>query len=223
MNYQSFYSSIQKDKREKGGYYKEKINFILSSIGTGKRVLDVGCNDGFIGSLILKNHNEVHGVDFVVKNLILANKRGVKAKFFDITANRFPYKRNYFDVIFLGDVIEHVFDTDMLLQNCYDIIKPGGLLLLTTPNVASLGRRMMLLFGISPYLEYSPNHPTNNLPSVGHIRYYTKDILYRQLVMNKYKGIEIVGDKINLGIVSSPIIAQYIPQLAVNLMCRAYT
>jgi 2-polyprenyl-3-methyl-5-hydroxy-6-metoxy-1,4-benzoquinol methylase len=222
MNYQSFYSSIQKDKREKGGYYQEKIQYILYSIGTGKRVLDVGCNDGYIGGLILKNHNDVFGVDIVKKNIIAAKKRGVKAIFFDITRSSFPYQHNYFDVIFLGDVIEHVFDTDQLLRNCYDILKPGGFLLLTTPNVASIGRRLMLLFGISPFLEYSPNLPTNNLPSVGHIRYYTKDILYRQLVMNKYKGIEIVGDKINLGIVLTPMIARYIPQLAVNLMCRAY-
>jgi 2-polyprenyl-3-methyl-5-hydroxy-6-metoxy-1,4-benzoquinol methylase len=222
MDYQSFYSTIQKDKREEGGYYPEKIKYILSSIGTCKRVLDVGCNDGYISGLILQNYNEVYGVDIVKNNIVVAKKRGVKAIFFDITKSKFPYQRNYFDVILLGDVIEHVFDTDMLLKNCYDILKPDGFVLLTTPNVASFGRRLMLLFGISPYLEYSPNQPTNDLPSVGHIRYYTRDTLFRQLTMNKYKAIEIIGDKINFGIASSSMIAYYIPQLAVNLMCKAY-
>jgi 2-polyprenyl-3-methyl-5-hydroxy-6-metoxy-1,4-benzoquinol methylase len=222
MNIQSFYSTVQKDKREKGGYYPEKIKYILSSIGTGKRVLDVGCNDGYIGGLILQNHNDVYGVDIVKDNLKEATKKGIKAIFFDITKRNFPYESNLFDVVLLGDVIEHVFDTDMILKNCYNILKPSGFLLLTTPNVASLGRRLMLLFGISPFLEYSPNHSTNNLPSVGHIRYYTKNILYRQLKMNNYKTIEIIGDKINFGITSNFMIARYIPQLAVNLMCKAY-
>lgn len=222
MDFRSFYSIVQKDKRENGGYYPEKIKYILSSIGTGRRVLDVGCNDGYIGGLILKNNNDVHGVDFVKKNIVLAKKRRIKVKFFDISATHFPYQRNYFDAILLGDVIEHVFDTDALLKNCYDILKPGGFVLVTTPNVASLGRRTMLLFGISPFLEYSPNHPTNNLPSVGHIRYYTKDILYHQLRMNKYKAIEITGDKINLGFASSTVAAHYIPQLSVNLFCKAF-
>ncbi|OGG11299.1 hypothetical protein A2Z00_02345 [Candidatus Gottesmanbacteria bacterium RBG_13_45_10] len=222
MDYQSFYLRVQKDKREKGGYYPEKITYILSSIGTGKRVLDVGCNDGYIGGLILRNHNDVYGVDIVKDNIKVAKRRSIKIKFFDITKDKFPYESDYFDVILLGDIIEHVFDTDMLLRNCYYILKPGGFLLLTTPNVASLGRRLMLLFGISPYLEYSPHHPTNNLPSVGHIRYYTKDVLYRQLAMNKYKDIKIIGDKINFGISSCSTIANYIPQFASNLMCKAY-
>jgi 2-polyprenyl-3-methyl-5-hydroxy-6-metoxy-1,4-benzoquinol methylase len=170
----------------------------------------------------LTNQNDVYGVDIVKINLEKASKKGIKTKLFDITKGKFPYESNFFDVVLLGDVIEHVFDTDLLLKNCYDVLKPGGFLLLTTPNVASIGRRLMLLFGISPYLEYSPHHLTNDLPSVGHIRYYTRDILNKQLEANKYKSVQIIGDKIHLGIISIPFLAKYFPQLSVLLFCKAY-
>jgi hypothetical protein len=40
MDSQSFYLTVQKDLRETGGYFPEKIKYILSTIGFGKRVLD---------------------------------------------------------------------------------------------------------------------------------------------------------------------------------------
>jgi 2-polyprenyl-3-methyl-5-hydroxy-6-metoxy-1,4-benzoquinol methylase len=221
MDYLSFYTAVQKDKREKE-IVPQKLHFILSSIGTGKRVLDVGCNDGYTASFIIKQQNEVYGVDIGKSDLMIAKKRGLKVKVCDITKGKLPYPKNYFDVVLLGDVIEHVFDTDMLLKNIYDVLKPGGFLLLTTPNVASIGRRLMLLFGHSPYLEYSPHHLTNDLPSVGHIRYYTKNILKNQLQINRYTRIQIIGDKINFGMLSLPSLGKSFPQFAPFLFAKAY-
>lgn len=46
-----------------------------------------------------------------------------------------------FDVVLLSHVIEHVHDPSALLQTCYTLLKPGGRLIVLTPNVASLGHR----------------------------------------------------------------------------------
>jgi 2-polyprenyl-3-methyl-5-hydroxy-6-metoxy-1,4-benzoquinol methylase len=216
MNFNKFYNYTP-DDRETGGYYPEKIHYILQSAGSGKKVLDVGCNDGYVTSLIKAQNNHVIGCDVSKKQIEKAKKNGIDARYHDITS-RWPSWMNDFDVIILGDVIEHVFDTDFLLDNCFQALRPGGKLIITTPNVASLGRRLMLLFGVSPYLEYSSNLSTNGLPSVGHIRYYTKQNLVRQLEYHKFQNISVTGDKINVSFFSCKA-PKILSTLSVNLFC----
>ncbi|HUD20147.1 MAG TPA: class I SAM-dependent methyltransferase [Patescibacteria group bacterium] len=217
-----FYDSVVEDKRETGGYYNEKIEFLIKETGEHKTVLDVGCNDGFISKKLLANSNIVYGVDIVKNNLLKAKEAGIKAYYHDIESGRMPFKENMFDVVILGDIIEHVFDTDALLKESYRLLKKRGKLIVTTPNVASIGRRLMLLFGVSPYLEYSPHLTTNGLPSVGHIRYYTQSTLESQLKVNKFLSIHTIGDKFNIGLIRSRILGVMLPSVSVNLMCVGY-
>lgn len=198
MKTSQYYNSVQADEREKYGCIPIKNNFIVNYIGSDKKVLDVGCNDGELGEALLKNGNDVYGCDFVKKNLKIAKKRGLKVKFVDLEKNKLPYPPNSFDVLILADVIEHVFDTDFLIQNCYKVLKPGGKLIVTTPNLASLARRIMLLFGISPYVEYSLFLDCNGLPPVGHIRYFTIPTLIKLLTLNKYKILVVKADGLKM-------------------------
>ena len=190
----SFYINL-KDNREDGSIcLQDKIDFIVKETGSKKKVLDVGCNDGYIGEILLKNNNDVYGIDVVKKKLLIAQKRGLKVKDCDIEREQFLYPNSYFDVVILGDLIEHVFDTDELLKKCKKVLKKGGKLIVITPNIASLGRRIMLLFGINPFIEYSLELPPNKgYPAVGHVRYYTSKTLRLQLLHNGFKDIKIQG------------------------------
>lgn len=188
-----FYSEIE-DKRETGGYDKNKIEFLISEIGSGNKILDVACNDGYISEILKNNNNVVFGFDIAIKDIRIARKRGINVKYFKIGSGPFPYKDKQFDVVLLGDIIEHIFDTDEMLRECYRILKPKGKLIITTPNVASLLRRFMLLIGISPFLEYSIELSTNGFPSVGHIRYYTAKTLTKQLYHNNFIVKKLVGN-----------------------------
>lgn len=217
-----FYNQIQEDNRESGGYDKHKINFLIREIGNKKKILDVGCNDGFIGEIFLKRNNQVYGFDIVKKNLAKAGKKGIKVKYFKIGSGPFPYAPNFFDIVILGDVIEHIFDTDQLLRECKRVLKPKGKLLLSTPNVASFGRRFMLLFGTTPFLEHSLELTTNGLPSVGHIRYYTKDTLREQLEYNKFTVKIVEGNGIYLTpFLKSSVLGKLFSSLSPILMCVA--
>lgn len=198
MQLADFYSN-NKDQRESAGQFSnEKINFILEEIGSKKHVLDVGCNDGFIGERIIKNDNIVYGIDLSKSNLSIAKKRGLKVKCLNIEKGKFPFQENFFDAIILGDTIEHIFDTDTLLKQCHKLLKKEGKLIITTPNVASIGRRIMLLLGINPFLEYSVELTTSGVPSVGHIRYYTTENLKNQLIHNGFYVKNIKGEALNL-------------------------
>lgn len=189
-----FYTNLKDNREDVSSHFQDKIEFLIKETGSGKKVLDVGCNDGYIGKILLNNNNDVYGMDIVKGKLLIAQKRGLKVKECDIEKEQFPYPENYFDVVILGDLIEHVFDTDALLVKCRKILKKGGKLMVTTPNVASLGRRIMLFFGISPFLEFSANtSPIEGYPPVGHIRYYTAKILRLQLKHNGFKDIKLQG------------------------------
>ena len=80
-----------------------------------------------------------------------------------------------FHAVFAGEIIEHLVDTRAFVLDIARVLKPGGIVVLTTPNLASLENRARLLLGIYPiWVEYE-------LSSQGHVRAYTKRTLTRQL------------------------------------------
>ncbi len=84
-------------------------------------------------------------------------------------------KSNSVDLALALELIEHLFDTDSFLTEIHRVLKPEGILILSTPNLASLSNRLRLLFGGYPkYLEYSTK-------GAGHIHPYTPRILLSQL------------------------------------------
>lgn len=216
-----FYTRVQTDRRQEGGLLPEKVAFILAHVGSGQLVLDIGCNTGVIGARLVDAGNDVYGVDIGESDLKIASKRGLKTQLLNLESDDLPYEDDCFDVVLLGDIIEHIFDTDHLLRQCRRVLKERGQLIVTTPNVASLGRRCMLLAGISPFLEYSTELTTNDYPSVGHIRYYTAKNLRRQLRYHSFEVESLVGNGLNLGILRLKAVGRLVPSLCPMLFCSA--
>jgi len=63
-----------------------------------------------------------------------------------------------FDVVFAGEVIEHIFDDEQFLKNIHMHLKPGGVLVLTTPNLFFLPNRILFPFGIKPFFAWQKFH-----------------------------------------------------------------
>lgn len=203
------------------GYYQEKINFFLSTLEKTKKgnpeILDIACNDGELTQKYQK-YGHVLGIDINQKAVDSCKKKGLDCII--STVEDLPEKyTEYFDVIIAGDIIEHIFDTDTFLQSIHKRLKSGGTLLLTTPNLTSFGRRILMLFGKNPYIEYSTKLPYEEF-NVGHVRYYTKTDLLNQLTHYGYKNIAIQGDRINISksVLIPYSIASRFPTLSRNLM-----
>jgi SAM-dependent methyltransferase len=83
------------------------------------------------------------------------------------------------DVILASEVIEHMFDPDAMVELCKRLLKPGGLLVITTPNLSSALNRLALLLGRQPAdTEVSTvskfGYPgARQRPVIGHIRVFT--------------------------------------------------
>lgn len=213
-----FYKSVPREF-EDSGYNVDKIAFVKKFVASGLKILDIGCSDGFIGALFLTKKNDVYGIDIDRHKVEAAKKRGLKAIVYDIESGRLPYQQNFFDIVLLTDVIEHVFDTDQIIKNIHIVLKKGGTLLVTTPNIASLARRIMLICGFNPHLEYSSRYMDFLPGAVGHIRYYTHSNLKHQLTLAGFRDVVTNGDRVNFIVFSSTFMARLFPTLSVNILC----
>lgn len=154
----------------------------------GMKVLDVGCGQGGLLSLLKDKYpaNDYYGTDVSVSAISLATQELGDGITFDINDFNFRvgYADDYFDVIFCGEVIEHLYNTDNFFTEITRILKQDGLVILTTPNLSSWIDRIMLLFGLLPLsLEVSNSGrefgrkliygKKTRSESVGHLRCFT--------------------------------------------------
>ncbi len=197
----------------------KKIYVMLSKEKKGK-LLDLGCLKGEFSVELKKLGWNVFGGD-ISSALIHAKEKEIHSVKFDFEKT-FPFKSNYFDAVFAGEVIEHIFDTDFLVSELSRIIKPNGFLIISTPNTAWIGNRFLLLIGKKPLnLDYTKGG--------GHIRAYTFKLLEKQL---KEKGFKIekrnsellrISDKIEFPLLAriESILADFFPSLSLSIIIKA--
>lgn len=109
----------------------------LPRAAQGKRLLDVGCGNGGFLSLAKRAGWDVEGVDFDADAVVAAQSRGLSVHHGG--ADVLGHRQNYYDVITICHVIEHVHDPAAVLATLHGMLKPGGILWLDTPNLDSLG------------------------------------------------------------------------------------
>lgn len=200
----------------------ERLRKIFAMINKEKRgkLLDLGCLKGEFSFELKKKWWNVFGAD-ISSALNEAEKKGIKCIKFDFE-KPFPFKNNSFDVVFAGEIIEHIFDTDFFVSELNRILKPNGVLVISTPNTAWIGNRFLLLIGKKPLnLDY--------FKSGGHIRAYTFELLEKQL---KKHGFEIekrtsellrVSDKIEFPLLYriESFLAELFPTLSLSVIIKA--
>jgi len=106
----------------------------------GTRLLDVGCGDGTaLLRLRQLGWTGLKGIDPDPLAVTRARAQGLDVERGTLTTHPFPDAS--FDVIAMSHVIEHVPDPVALLRECRRILKPGGRLVVYTPNIQSWGHR----------------------------------------------------------------------------------
>lgn len=119
------------------------------------RLLDVGCAAGFFLNVAKKRGWETYGVEPGRWLADWGNKKfGLKIKPCTLRKARFP--SNYFDVVTMWDVLEHVPDPKGELREAYRVLKKGGLLVVNFPNIGSklarlAGRKWWFLLSVHLY------------------------------------------------------------------------
>jgi 2-polyprenyl-3-methyl-5-hydroxy-6-metoxy-1,4-benzoquinol methylase len=113
-----------------------KIKKIMSFKKNG-RILDVGCGDGEFLRYFKERGWEAYGVDVSETSCMLA-RRKLGQNIFNCELKDCRFPPNYFDVITLNHVLEHMLDPNEELIELRRILKNNGILFLSVPNIDSL-------------------------------------------------------------------------------------
>jgi len=121
---------------------------IVRFVGVYKKVLEIGCATGAVSKRLKENGCEVIGVEIDSGAAQLAKKYCQNVIIGDVESMRdIPYPDEYFDVILLSDVLEHLKSPLVLLRRVKKYLKDDGCLVVSIPNVANWKIRLGLLWG----------------------------------------------------------------------------
>ena len=129
----------------------EKVVHNLRHLPPGK-LLDVGYSSGGFADYLSKSGWYCTGLD-------LSAHPHPRIKTIQCDLNEgFPVESGAFDVVTAGEVIEHMLDEGAFLDECHRVLKKGGTLVVTTPNLAYSLNRLRVFFGMTPLFVYAPYH-----------------------------------------------------------------
>lgn len=120
--------------------YLPKVNDSIN-LNAGIRILDIGCAFGYFLKCCDEYNCETYGID-VSEYAISQAEKETKAKLYvyDINNNLSIFQDNFFDIVTIFDVIEHIESPYKLLKEVYRVLKTDGNIIVTTPNLNAIDR-----------------------------------------------------------------------------------
>jgi len=189
--YQSSYSEIESTQRKLRIelIYQAVIYNLKSDTNNQNKILDLGCGEGFLLSHFKDAGWKVLGLDFSDEGVRKQNPKLIK----DIVKGN-VYKElevllktdeNY-DVIYLGNILEHVIDPLALVTKCSDLLSVGGLLVITVPNDFSILQSSLITSNVinREYWICPPDH----------LNYFSLESLVKLQVASNLKVLDSICD-----------------------------
>jgi len=186
---------------------REKISLRMLSriMRPGDSFLDLGCGYGRFMTAVSKRfpNIKISGLDDSKSEVSEAVRSGLKVKQANLN-EKIPLKSDSCGIVFSGEVIEHLNNPDLFLRECNRILKKGGYLVLTTPNLCAWYNRILMLFGVQPlFLEPSTESKLigagfikkfkKESEPVGHIRIFTCAALKDLLEKEGFRVLDVRG------------------------------
>lgn len=161
----------------------------LTSHKTDVKVLDVGAGHGAFTKKLHEEGYDIEACDlfpeiFYYKELV--------CKKADLT-EPLPYEDEKFDIIIAIEVMEHILDHEVFFRECSRILKPGGSLVISTPNILSLKSRWRFLFS-GFFYSFKPLDLQNN-DGLQHVASLTLDQYHYLAIRNGLSLGRIEVDK----------------------------
>ena len=164
--------------------YEYRIREILKYV-KGKKVLDLGCvqhssekanAEDWLHKILAKHASYILGVDILEDEVKKLRDMGYNVVAADVEKMDLPEKD--FDVIVAGELIEHLSNPGLFLENCRKHLRDGGLLIITTPNPFCF---LFVRKSIVNNLKINPEH----------VAWYDEITLKQLLERYKFEPVEI--------------------------------
>src|SRR5215216_222881 len=150
--------------------------------GASLDILDVGCGSGANSAALAAKGHRLHGIDLSQAAIEKYRRQGFDGRVCDIE-NGLDYPDATFDVVFCSEVIEHMTSPETLVAEMRRVLKPGGLLVLSTPNSAYWLYRVLGVFG---YTVSELQHPK-------HFQFFSRRSLLKLLTAADLKPKQVLG------------------------------
>ena len=121
-------------------HFEDRLADVGARLRPG-RLLDVGCSCGYFMEVAASRGFDVQGVEFS-RGAIAAASPEIRPRIFEGTLESMP-DNGLFDVVSAFDLIEHVPDPRRFLRRCAGLLKPGGTLVISTPDTGHFLRFLM--------------------------------------------------------------------------------
>lgn len=230
-----FYATHQTDNPETDRDRLGKL--VKRAVERGpRRLLDVGCGRGTLLSMLRAAvpDAELYGVELNPRSAAEARAAGHRVE--EASADSLPFDDDWFDLVIMGELIEHVLDPDACIEELRRVTSPGGRVIITTPNLACWANRLILLAGLQPLFSETSTRKKygrgfaflgdGRAQAEGHLRLFTLGAL---VAMLEDLGLRVVRREGALfpGFLGFPVAAQLerlfsrIPSLASSLIVVA--
>lgn len=135
----AFYHHMYKDQQASRDWNRHVLEFYVQQFKQGQRVLDVGCGEGQFLEAATAQGISAQGVDCDTRMVSVSRQKGLDVVEDDLFHYLAGHKEQ-FDGVFSSNLIEHLTVQDALrfLQSAFQVLRPGGTLLVATPNPESL-------------------------------------------------------------------------------------
>lgn len=168
-------------------YPKQLVKYLYDkySMKPGQKILDIGCGRGEITKEFSNLKLKIEAVD---KDK--SKEHDFKIKYLDVEKDKFTYKNNTFDIVFSKSVLEHLSDPTNFMKEIYRILKPGGLVILMTPDWVS---QMKIFFNDYTHKQPYTKYGLYDLLKIFNFKNIKTDLFYQLPILWKYPVLKIVS------------------------------
>jgi SAM-dependent methyltransferase len=179
------------------GWPLNRVEAILAFAGKGESVLDVGCGSGHLLYQLRHRFTRLVGLEFSGHRLEQAKINLAGLPFVAIQGSAEAMTEiasDSIECVVSADTIEHVPDVYLAAAELFRVLRPGGRLIINTPNIAFVKKRALLLLGRFPSTS-QPNEGFGSdvLFDGGHLHYFTFRSLSLLLQRAGFKIDKCVG------------------------------
>lgn len=200
---EDYYESYWKKtgwRPDDASFREEESHLIEKYFKREGSIVDYGCGSGLrYGEVLNARGNRYVGADVSEAALSQAKSRGIEVQTIDMEDGATSLEGASFDYAMCMEVLEHVMNPTISVQEVHRLLKPKGTFLLSVPNAGVFSNRIEFFLtgflnpGGSP--ETSRKKPWEDC----HIRFYNVSMIKRLLESNGFEVCEVYGERFSPG------------------------